>query len=443
MGHTKDLWFADRKMPDGSVKRVPTSRNGTGKRWAASWIDPQGIERSKSFSTKTPADRYWVKMEADRDRGEYVDPKSGQELVSALGKQWLDSLSVDPASKERYTQGWKLHVEPEFGKRKVRSMNRPSEVQAFLSRLSQTYGDSTVGLARMVLGAVLELAVADGDLKKNPVRNRIVSTAKRPVEKAHAWSDDTMLTVIDAHPDLLRALPILGSTLGMREGELYGFAEEDIDYEKSIVHVRRQIKKLDGVWCFALPKSDAERVVPLASYTAQVLKAHIKQYPPVAVSLPWEKPDGQKRTHRLLFTHLDTGEHLRANTYRRWWQPALEAAGVIGPREKRKGGGTQYRTTNKHGRHQMRHYFAAIQLAGGTSITALASYLGHTDPGFTLRVYGHFQPDSHEQARKVVDARFFRPRSVKANHDGSFTITNVVPPERPELESDGTGTEQG
>lgn len=68
---------------------------------------------------------------------------------------------------------------------------------------------------------------------------------------------------------------------------------------------------------------------------------------------------------------------------------------------------------NKHGRHQMRHYCAAIQLADGSTITNLAAYLGHADPGFTLRVYGHFQPDSHDKARQAVDARFFKPRAVK------------------------------
>jgi integrase len=72
------------------------------------------------------------------------------------------------------------------------------------------------------------------------------------------------------------------------------------------------------------------------------------------------------------------------------------------------------------GRHQLRHMFANMQLTGGTNIRELADYLGHADPGFTLRVYGHLQPDSHERARQAVDTRFFRPRAVQ----------------------DGTGTEQ-
>jgi hypothetical protein len=33
MGHTRDLWYAKVRQPDGSVKRVPTPRCGKGKRW--------------------------------------------------------------------------------------------------------------------------------------------------------------------------------------------------------------------------------------------------------------------------------------------------------------------------------------------------------------------------------------------------------------------------
>ncbi|MGV9377533.1 hypothetical protein ACWDRB_17040 [Nonomuraea sp. NPDC003707] len=51
-------------------------------------------------------------------------------------------------------------------------------------------------------------------------------------------------------------------------------------------------------------------------------------------------------------------------------------------------------------------------LAGGVSVRDLAEYLGHADPGFTLRVYAHMMPGSHDRARKAIDDRLFRPREV-------------------------------
>ena len=46
-----------------------------------------------------------------------------------------------------------------------------------------------------------------------------------------------------------------------------------------------------------------------------------------------------------------------------------------------------------------------ITLADGVNIKELAEYLGHGDPGFTLRLYTHMLPSSHERARKAVDTR--------------------------------------
>ncbi|WP_243710344.1 hypothetical protein [Micromonospora sp. KC213] len=42
----------------------------------------------------------------------------------------------------------------------------------------------------------------------------------------------------------------------------------------------------------------------------------------------------------------------------------------------------------------------------GGSIKALASYLGHADPGFTLRVYTHLMPASEDRTRNAIDDLF-------------------------------------
>ncbi|MFJ1763741.1 tyrosine-type recombinase/integrase [Amycolatopsis sp. NPDC088138] len=399
MGYTKDLWTRPEKQPDGETKRVPNARWGKGKRWLACWLDPDEQERTKAFSTKTPATKYWQKMEGDRDRGEYVDPKAGKDLVSVLGKRWLGSVKVDPSTKIKYEQILRLHVEPEFGNRAVKSLRKPSEVQAWLTEKSEKYGDSTVMLCRLVLGGMLELAVVDGDLRKNPVRSRIVSTGKTPSEKVVVWSDSRMWGVIDAHPETIRAMPIVGATCGHREGELFAIAVEDIDEEREVIHVRRQLKRLGATWVYARPKNDTERVVPAAASTLRVLKNHMAMFKPQPVTLPWEREGGELRTHRLVFPHPETGRHFKPSLYDRFWDHALADAGVT-------------TRTRRDGRHAMRHFYANLQLSGGTSINELAVYLGHHDPAFTLRVYGHLQQDSHERARKAVDQRFFKPRPV-------------------------------
>ena len=48
--------------------------------------------------------------------------------------------------------------------------------------------------------------------------------------------------------------------------------------------------------------------------------------------------------------------------------------------------------TRINGMHALRHYYASALLESGVSIRAVSKYLGHADPGFTLRIYAHLMP---------------------------------------------------
>ena len=48
----------------------------------------------------------------------------------------------------------------------------------------------------------------------------------------------------------------------------------------------------------------------------------------------------------------------------------------------------------------------------GTSVRALAEYLGHADPGFTLRTYTHLMPQAEDKAKRAVDDAFDRLESL-------------------------------
>jgi integrase len=53
--------------------------------------------------------------------------------------------------------------------------------------------------------------------------------------------------------------------------------------------------------------------------------------------------------------------------------------------------------------HALRHHYATVLLTDGLNPKAVADWLGHADPGFTLRVYGHVLPSGEERARAAVD----------------------------------------
>jgi integrase len=422
MGYTKDLWTRPETGPDGKTIRVRNERWGKGKRWLAGWLDPNGKERSQVFKTQAEADRHWAAMETDKQRGEYHDTNAGKVLFEDFGRRWLSSRIVDPSSRIRYETAYRLHVEPTFGRRQVRAI-KPSQIQAWLGELSQRFEPSTPIAAFLVLQGVLDLAVADEAIKQSPAKSSVVQVPRHQNEEIKAWSDERVNAIIDAHPEPLRGVPQLGASCGLREGEIFGIALEDIDFDEQVIRVRRQLKNLGGKYVYALPKNDRDRVVPLPDWTAQVIKRHIDTYPARPYTLAWEKAEGKPRTHNLLFRWPGTDQHIRARTYsEQVWKPALVTAGVIPAPSRRKDAQRgsdgkhrtrrRYATTHKEGTHQLRHYYASVMLAGGVSIKELAEYLGHADPAFTLRVYAHLLPCSHQRARQAIDERLMRPRLV-------------------------------
>jgi integrase len=110
-----------------------------------------------------------------------------------------------------------------------------------------------------------------------------------------------------------------------------------------------------------------------------------------------------------LFRWYTDDQHVKARNYSETvWKPALVTAGLIPEPVRDRRGRLRYATTRREGIHQLRHYYASVMLAGGVSIKELAEYLGHSDPAYTLRVYVHMLPSSHDRARAVIGERFTR-----------------------------------
>lgn len=59
-----------------------------------------------------------------------------------------------------------------------------------------------------------------------------------------------------------------------------------------------------------------------------------------------------------------------------------------------------------NGMHALRHFYASVLLDAGESIKALSEYLGHHDPGFTLRTSTHLMPSSGSRTGAAVDRMF-------------------------------------
>jgi integrase len=86
---------------------------------------------------------------------------------------------------------------------------------------------------------------------------------------------------------------------------------------------------------------------------------------------------------RLIFSGVE-GRHVRVSHFNdHYWKPALATAGIIPGTVS----GERYASAREHGMHALRHSYASVLLEAGVEHPGPSAYLGHSDPGFTLRTY--------------------------------------------------------
>jgi integrase len=303
-----------------------------------------------------------------------------------------------PSTREATELRLRLHIFPELGGRELRAL-RPSVVQAWTRSLQQRLASNYVRVVFANLSAVLSAAVDDGLIGRNPCRAGSVRPPAPERRRIVPWSAERVAAVTAALPERYRVLVALAAGCGLRQGEAFGLSVDDIDFLRGVIHVRRQVKLIHSRQVFAPPKGGKERDVPLPEMVALALAAHLKAFPVMKVALPWREPEGRTETAGLVVTTRERTALARTYFNRHIWKPALDAAGVP--------------ATRANGMHVLRHTYASVLLEDGVSIKALAEYLGHADPGFTLRTYTHLMPSSEDRARTAVDRAFATGRPLE------------------------------
>ncbi|MEU3690312.1 tyrosine-type recombinase/integrase [Streptomyces narbonensis] len=405
-GHIQDRWYKTEIGPDGRSRRVKSDRYGTGLRYRARYIGPDGTEQSQSFPDreKGRAEKWLTRIKADMDAGQFFDPKAGRLTFREYAEKWLGGLTTDVVSQEAVKRRIRLHAVPHLGARPMGSF-KPEHVRAWLSKLTTSLPNATY--RRAIYDSVSSLfnaAVDDGVIRSNPCHAQSVKAPEPDPRLVQPWPEKRVFAVRAGLPDRYAATVDAGGGCGLRQGEIFGLEQENIDFTAGWLYVRQQVKRVGGTLVFAPPKRGKLRDVPLSPVTASALRAHMDRFPSIEVKLPWKTPDGPLVARQLVFTSAVGNAIWRSYFDDHVWKPALASAGVIPDREK----GKRYAAAPDDGMHALRHFYASVLLDGGESIKALSVYLGHSDPGFTLRIYTHLMPSSEQRTREAVSAVFRR-----------------------------------
>lgn len=338
-------------------------------KWRARYRDPSGREHARHFDRKVDAERWLVSMESTKHRGEWVDPAMSRITVGDWSTRWLEGQSqLKPQTRERYRNIVRVQVLPEWGQVRLSAISH-ADVVAWVAKLvADGYAASTVRQIHRVLSLMLDLAVRDGRLPRNPATGvRLPRAAKgEPVFLSHTQVEQLAEACIDY--DLF--VRVLAYT-GMRWGEATAVRVRRLDLMKRRIEVVHTAVELNGQMTYGTPKTHQRRSVPVPRSLVDALAEHVAG----------KDPDD------LVFT-TPRGDVMRNHNFRsRVFAPAAAFIGLPGLTP-----------------HDLRHTAASLAVQAGANVKAVQRMLGHASAAMTLDVYAGLFNDDLDAVADRLDA---------------------------------------
>ena len=368
-----------RRHGEGTIRQRPSGD------WEArlAYVDPEtGRMRRVSLYAKT-AEEVRAKLDEARDRIKVEAPvqDSPQRLAEWIDR-WCDTaLEVSPrkpSTKNLYRTLARKHLQPAPLGLIPLDRLRKSHIDGLIVGLrKQELADSTVRQIYTVLRAVLDDAVLDGLLARNPCR-----LVRRPgVQRSEArYLDAATVSAVLSAAEGLRYRPVLMliAGTGLRRGEAVALHWEHVNLTDGSLKVTATMCRVGAELLITEPKTArSRRTVPLSPAMVALLKAH------KAAQAADRLQAGDRWTDTGLVFTTELGGPVDPRNVLRTIHIAAGKAGVEGV-----------------GVHTLRHSAAVAWLEAGVHIKAVADLLGHSSISVTGHIDGH---TSDATTRAAVD----------------------------------------
>jgi integrase len=366
----------------GSVRKLPSGQ------WQARYLAPDGLLRpaDQTFRTKTAAERWLTRTEAELLSGDWIDLDHGLVLFSDYATDWIEERPGLRLSTIRsYHCVLRRHLAPTFGNRTIGEIREPHVRRWRKAMLDSGVGAPTVARAYVLLKAILTTAADDGLIRRNPCRIKgagIESSPERPVVSLRQ-----IYTIADLIEPRYRALILLAAFGSLRWGELAALRRADLNLTERTVKIERSMTELPGGGrSYGPPKSLAgRRTVSIPEIIIGDVASHLDRF---------TGPNNDD----LIFTSPARAPLHHGNFRRRVWLPTVRIAGLDGVHL-----------------HDLRHAGNDLSAKAGANLRELMERMGHGSTKAAL-IYLH---GGQERQRIIADAIDHMAR--RALQDGSET----------------------
>jgi hypothetical protein len=221
---------------------------------------------------KAEAEAWRSQQMADIAKGSYVAPKDAVMTFDAWADRWLAAYN----GRESTVRQAKVHLKvlrEEFGLLTLAEI-KPSMVKTWTVKLNDHYRPSTIYALNRRLSHVLDDAVYDGYLARNPCSRRIAP----PTGRAEQFCPTTeeVWQLYDAFPEHLRLAILLGAFARLRVSEAVALRIEDVDFVRGVVLPKQRWAQSGPV---ELKTKGSSAPIPIPRELTLMLSASVQQFP--------------------------------------------------------------------------------------------------------------------------------------------------------------------
>ena len=362
----------------GAIRRLPSGR------WQARFPGPGGelLPAPQTFATKVEASRYLAAVETDMARGQWVDPRGSGVLLVDYSAAWLQERTVRgrplaPRTVDTYRHSLNAWILPFLGQVPLDKITS-AHVRRWHAHIGGETGVNAVRQAYAVLRAILNTAVADEALYRNPCRIKGAGQSHSPERPLLDLEELAALEA--AMTEDMRLLVTLAFWAHLRLGEVLALQRGDVLLDKRQLRVQRQVVEVDGQGSrLTEPKAGSRRTISLPTPAVDALREHLRRMPPGLPAAP-------------LFTRPH-GSELRAHHLHHAWERARAAAQLPGVHF-----------------HDLRHAGLTPSAQAGATLAEVMRRAGHSSAAAAMR----YQHAADERDTEIAD----RLSALAAHHAG-------------------------
>ncbi|MFT9477025.1 tyrosine-type recombinase/integrase [Streptomyces sp. Mo3] len=372
-----------KKRRFGRVRKLPSGR------YQARYLGPDGIDRPApvTFATAGEADDWLAEQQTEVRKGEWQDPDAGAVNFAEYAAQWVDERDLSATTEELYRRLLRLHILPTFRAWELDEIT-PPRVRTWRAERLKATGETTVAKSYRLVKAILETAVEDELIRRNPCRIRGAGKESAP-ERPIATVDqvDALADAIGPRWRLMVYIAAYGPARPEEQAEL---RRPDVDLETVGVWVRRAAPELTtGRRVVGDTKSEAgKRFIVLPGFLRKDLERHLKWF-------------AEKESNGLLFVG-EKGAPFRRSSFGRKWRRARAKVGLP----------DDFRF------YDLRHTGHTLSTQSGATLKDTMVRAGQSSERAAL-IYQHSNLDRQKEVAAALDARVRAHREAAQNPSGT------------------------